>query len=470
MLKNNRCNEGINNSTLPVADSKVTENPHFDYTQQTDYQPNIKNPNNRTFEYSNTQTPKHMTKKSLLLILTLLLVQSGFSQPHRGSAPTPPMGFMTWNYFGLNIHEDDIKTLADAMVETGLRDLGYIYIFIDDGWQGGRDNRNNIIADAAKFPSGMKALVDYVHVRGMKIGIYSDAAPLTCGGYTASLNFEEQDAKTFAQWGFDYLKYDYCGAPADWQTAIARYERMAKALQNSGRAITFGICEWGDRAPWLWAKKTGGQLWRTTADVRDKWKSHAPAGSAPHELHGHGAGILDILEINAELDKYAGPNGWNDPDMLVVGLYGKKDAPSSDLGGVGCTDTEYQSQMSLWSLMASPLMISCDVRNMNEATARILTNKDIIAVNQDRLGVQAQRKLKTDVWQIFVKPLENGDVALGILNTADTEQTADIDLAKLGITNKNTAKDLWSKQTMKTGKRLKVKVAPHETKVYRLQE
>ena len=164
-----------------------------------------------------------MTKKSLLLILTLLLVQSGFSQPHRGSAPTPPMGFMTWNYFGLNIHEDDIKTLADAMVETGLRDLGYIYIFIDDGWQGGRDNRNNIIADAAKFPSGMKALVDYVHVRGMKIGIYSDAAPLTCGGYTASLNFEEQDAKTFAQWGFDYLKYDYCGAPADWKTAIALY-------------------------------------------------------------------------------------------------------------------------------------------------------------------------------------------------------------------------------------------------------
>lgn len=174
----------------------------------------------------------------------------------------------------------------------------------------------------------MKSLVDYVHTKGMKIGIYSDAAPLTCGGYTASLNFEEQDAKTFAAWGFDYLKYDYCGAPADWQTAISRYERMAKALQNSGRDIAFGICEWGDRSPWLWARKAGGHLWRTTADVRDKWKSHAPAGSAPHELHGYGAGILDILEINAGLDKYAGPNGWNDPDMLVVGLYGKKGAPS----------------------------------------------------------------------------------------------------------------------------------------------
>ncbi len=156
------------------------------------------------------------------------------------------------------------------MVEEGLRDLGYNYIFIDDGWQGGRDNKNNIIPDPQKFPSGMKALVDYVHSKGMKIGIYSDAALLTCGGYTASLHFEEQDAKTFAKWGFDYLKYDYCGAPSDWQTAIARYTTMAKALKDSGREIALGICEWGDREPWLWGKKVGGQLWRTTADVRDK--------------------------------------------------------------------------------------------------------------------------------------------------------------------------------------------------------
>ena len=221
-----------------------------------------------------------MKLKTTLLIFSFVLTHTLLSQNQSQLAPTPPMGFMTWNYFGLDIHENDIKTLADAMVETGLRDLGYNYIFIDDGWQGGRDNKNNIIADPAKFPSGMKSLVDYVHTKGMKIGIYSDAAPLTCGGYTASLNFEEQDAKTFAAWGFDYLKYDYCGAPADWQTAISRYERMAKALQNSGRDIAFGICEWGDRSPWLWARKAGGHLWRTTADVRDKWKSHAPAGSA----------------------------------------------------------------------------------------------------------------------------------------------------------------------------------------------
>ena len=411
-----------------------------------------------------------MKLKTTLLIFSFVLTHTLLSQNQSQLAPTPPMGFMTWNYFGLDIHENDIKTLADAMVETGLRDLGYNYIFIDDGWQGGRDNKNNIIADPAKFPSGMKSLVDYVHTKGMKIGIYSDAAPLTCGGYTASLNFEEQDAKTFAAWGFDYLKYDYCGAPADWQTAISRYERMAKALQNSGRDIAFGICEWGDRSPWLWARKAGGHLWRTTADVRDKWKSHAPAGSAPHELHGYGAGILDILEINAGLDKYAGPNGWNDPDMLVVGLYGKKGAPSTGLGGTGCTDTEYQSQMSLWCLMAAPLMITCDVRNMNEATKRILTNKDIIAIDQDPLGIQAERKLKTDLLQIFVKPLSNGDLALGILNTSDQEQTIEVNPETLGIFNKRKAKDLWSGQTMKTGKRIKVKMAAHETKVFRLSE
>ena len=411
-----------------------------------------------------------MKLKTTLLIFSFVLTHILLSQNQSQLAPTPPMGYMTWNYFGLDIHENDIKTLADAMVETGLRDLGYNYIFIDDGWQGGRDNKNNIIADPAKFPSGMKSMVDYVHTKGMKIGIYSDAAPLTCGGYTASLNFEEQDAKTFAAWGFDYLKYDYCGAPADWQTAISRYERMAKALQNSGRDIAFGICEWGDRSPWLWARKAGGHLWRTTADVRDKWKSHAPAGSAPHELHGYGAGILDILEINAGLDKYAGPNGWNDPDMLVVGLYGKKGAPSTDLGGTGCTDTEYQSQMSLWCLMAAPLMITCDVRNMNEATKRILTNKDIIAIDQDPLGIQAERKLKTDLLQIFVKPLSNGDVALGILNTSDQEQTIEVNPETLGIFNKRKAKDLWSGQTMKTGKRIKVKMAAHETKVFRLSE
>lgn len=410
-----------------------------------------------------------------LLICTLIMTQITFAQNPNPSpiqkqlAPTPPMGFMTWNYFGININEADIKTLADAMVESGLRDLGFNHIFIDDGWQGGRDSKNNLIPDPKKFPSGMKALVDYVHGKGMKIGIYSDAAQLTCAGFTASLGFEEQDAKTFAKWGFDYLKYDYCGAPTDWQTAIARYEKMAKALQNSGRDIVFGICEWGQREPWLWAKKTGGHLWRTTGDVRDKWKS--VNAKSLQDLHGsHGFGILDIINENAPLARYAAPDAWNDPDMLVVGLYGKEGAPSSDLGGSGCTDVEYQSQMSVWCLMTAPLMITCDVRNMNEATKQILTNKDIIDINQDPLGKQAERKINNDIFQVFVKPLANGDVALGILNVSEKEQTADINLGEIGIVGKKNAKDLWSKKNTKVGTRLKVNVSSHETKVYRLSK
>ncbi len=403
----------------------------------------------------------------LLLILSPVLQKA---QTKSDLAPSPPMGFMTWNYFGVNINEQDIKTLADAMVETGLRDLGFNYIFIDDGWQGGRDNKNNIIADSKKFPSGMKSLVDYVHSKGMKIGIYSDAAPLTCAGYTASLHFEEQDAKTFAKWGFDYLKYDYCGAPSDWQTAIHRYEKMSKALKNSGRDIVLSICEWGDRQPWLWASKAGGQLWRTTADVRDKWYSGKKV-SNPSELHGLGAGILDILNLNADLYAYAGKNAWNDPDMLVVGLYGKKGAPSSELGGKGCTDIEYQSQMSLWCLMAAPLMITCDIRKMNKATKRILSNSDIIAIDQDALGKQAQRVVNNETWQIFVKNLANGDIALGILNVTDNEQIANINLLDLGISGAISAKDLWSKKNIDLSKKgyISTKVASHETKVYRLK-
>ncbi len=407
-----------------------------------------------------------MFKSSFLLVSLFLLFGIGLQAQHKANAPTPPMGFMTWNYFKDNITEQDIRTLTDAMVSSGLRDLGYNFIFIDDGWQGGRDSKNQMIPDPIKFPSGLKALTDYVHSKGMKIGIYSDAAPLTCAGYTASLNFEEQDAKTFADWGFDYLKYDYCHAPADWQTAIARYSKMSDALQKSGREIMFGICEWGDRDPWLWAQKSGGQLWRTTADVRDKWYS----GTKPKvagELHGSGAGILDILNINGGLHAYAGPNGWNDPDMLVVGLYGKKGAPSSDLGGVGCTDVEYQSQMSLWCMMAAPLMITCDVRNMNEATKNILTNKDIIAIDQDTLGRQAERKIYNDKWQVFVKPLSNGDLALAVLNATDKTQKINLDLEALGIINKSKAFDVWSKSTIKTNKTLTLNVNSHETKVFR---
>lgn len=208
------------------------------------------------------------------LILSVCLAICAKAQEVNRSklAPLPPMGWMTWNLYGERIDEKLIRSIADAMDSTGMIAAGYKYLIIDDGWQGGRDKKNNIIADPVKFPSGIKALADYVHAKGLKLGIYSDAASLTCAGYTASLHFEEQDARTFASWGIDYLKYDYCNAPADSNTAKARYTKMAQALSASGRDIVFGICEWGGRQPWFWAANAGGSVWRTTGDVRDKWK------------------------------------------------------------------------------------------------------------------------------------------------------------------------------------------------------
>ncbi|MGQ1928775.1 glycoside hydrolase family 27 protein [Ornithobacterium rhinotracheale] len=401
------------------------------------------------------------------LIFALCFIQSLLLS---AQTETPPMGFMTWNYFGVDFNENDIKSLADDLVSTGLRDLGYDYIFIDDGWQGGRDNRNNIIPDPQKFPSGIKALADYVHSKGLKLGIYSDAAPLTCAGYTASLNFEEQDAKTFADWGIDYLKYDYCGAPADSVTAKKRYKKMSDALKKTNRNIVFSICEWGDRKPWHWAKNAGGTLWRTSADIRDKWKATEPY-TTPEELHRWGAGILDILNINAPLDEFAGNGYWNDPDMLVAGLYGKKGAPSTELNGHGCTDTEYQSQMSLWSLMASPLMISLDLKSMTPKTKEILMNPDVIAIDQDALGKQAKRVIFTEKLQVFVKPLANGDVAIGVLNTEDKKAKVNLDLTKIGVKSYRQAKDLWSKKSFKIrGNSISLNIQPHETILLRLSK
>ncbi|WP_414000321.1 glycoside hydrolase family 27 protein [Flavobacterium sp. W1B] len=383
-------------------------------------------------------------------------------------APTPPMGWMTWNYFADNINEKDIREMADAMVSSGMLKAGYDHVFIDDGWQGGRDKRNNIIADPVKFPSGIKALADYVHSKGLKLGIYSDAAPLTCAGYTASLNFEEQDAKTFASWDVDYLKYDYCGAPDDMEIAKTRYKKIADALRKSGRDIALGICEWGDRKPWLWAGQVGGQLWRTTADVRDKWKNTKPVKTRG-ELHSGGAGILDIVDYSQDYASSAGPGHWNDLDMLVVGLYGKE-GPSGALGGVGCNDIEYQSQMSLWCIMNSPLAATNDVRNMNAETKRILLNEEAIALNQDALGKQAVCKIKNENWSVFVRPLANGDHAIAILNRAGTTQNAKINFAELGLNGEYEIRDLWQHKGIGKGKKWNGKVLSHETKLFRLKK
>ena len=366
-------------------------------------------------------------------------------------ASTPPMGWMTWNFFGTDINETIIHEVADAMVNNGMVKAGYDHIMIDDGWQGGRDNKNNIIPDPKKFPSGIKALADYVHAKGLKLGIYSDAAQLTCADYTASLGFEEQDAKTFASWGIDYLKYDYCHAPSDSNTAKIRYKKMADALRNSGRPIVFSICEWGGRQPWFWAAGVGGQLWRTTGDVRDSWKS-----------------LTHNLDINANLSAYAGPGRWNDPDMLIVGLRGSK-GPAGDLGGTGCNDIEYQSNMSLWCMMASPLVATNDVRNMNTEANRILLNDEMIAIDQDALGKQADKKTANDSWEIFEKPLSNGDYAVAVLNRSAAAQTTNINFSELGLDGKYEIRDVWEHKIIGKGKSWKGAVQSHETKVFRLK-
>ena len=396
---------------------------------------------------------------ALVYLIFLCSVKTTFSQ--QKLALTPPMGWMSWNFLTDKMTEQNLKEMADAMASSGMVKAGYNYIFIDDCWQGGRDYQNNIIPNAVKFPSGIKALADYMHSKGIKLGIYSDAAELTCAGYTASLNFEEQDAKTFASWGIDFLKYDYCNAPVDVETAKKRYGKMAAALRKSGREIVLSVCEWGPRKPWLWAAEAGGQLWRTTYDLRDKWIDIS--------TNKNGIGILDVVDVNAELSAYSGPGKWNDGDMLVVGLYGKK-GPSGDLGGVGCTDTEYQSQFSLWCMLNSPLYASCDLRNMNENSKRIFLNEEVIALNQDALGKQGIRKINNATWNVLVKPLSNGDYAVAVLNRSTATQKTVINFNELGLDASYEIKDLWAHQVIGKGKKWTGQVASHETKVFRLKK
>lgn len=402
-------------------------------------------------------------QKSVLLLLAFIYsflfanAEEKAATPRNRLTPTPPMGWMTWNMFKGDISEQLIRETADAMVESGLADAGYKYIFIDDLWQGGRDCHNNIIPDPKKFPNGMKAVADYVHSKGLKLGIYSDAAQLTCGGSTASYGFEEQDARTFASWGIDYLKYDYCNAPEDSATARLRYRTMANALQKSGRDIVLGVCEWGQRQCEEWCEEVGGQLWRTSYDVRDMWKDTTKEG---------GMGILDIINITAPLASYARHGQWPDMDMLVVGLNGKG-GPSSDLGGKGCSYTEYQTQMSMWCMLSSVLALSNDLRHLTDDDRRILLNRDIIAINQDPLGKAAERKVNSDTHQIFVRPLADGSHAVAILNTADKRLPLTADFKNLGLGGKYSVYDVWQHRNIaRNASKWKGNVEAHETKVF----
>ena len=396
-------------------------------------------------------------RKAVLFFSALLLAAPAAAALGRDSLElTPPMGFMTWNKYKDDISEQLIRRIADRMVSTGYAEAGYKYIFIDDGWQGGRDKRNNIIPDPVKFPSGMKALADYVHSKGLLLGIYSDAARFTCAGYTGSYGFEKQDAKIFAEWGIDYLKYDYCHAPSDSAVAHHRYRKMGDALQDSGRKIALGVCEWGQLNPERWARQAGGSLWRVSYDVRDMWKDIVGQG---------GMGILDIIDITEPLYKYAGPGHWLDMDMLIVGLDGKG-GPSSDLGGVGCTYTEYQTQMSMWCMFASPLAMSHDLLDENEATRRILLNKEMIAINQDALGEAAHRVDFPGVCRVYLRRLSGNRLALAVMNPSDKPQGIQLPLSVIGKAQKYAFRDVWEYKTTLWHKAWQGDLQPHETKVF----
>lgn len=372
-------------------------------------------------------------------------------------ALTPVMGWNSWNTFGGKLTEALVIETAEAMIANGMRDLGYQYVNIDDFWQlADRDVNGHMIIDSVKFPRGIKYVADYLHERGLKLGIYSDAARYTCGGVCGSYGFEQIDAQDFASWGVDLLKYDYCGAPVERDTAVLRYRLMGEALRSTDRSVIYSVCEWGQREPWTWAKEVGGHYWRTTWDIRDAWDM------GQYDA-GHN-GVLPIYNITKELDRYAGPGGWNDPDMLIVGMFGHSHSINSGDRKYGCTLEEYRSHMSLWCMMASPLLSGNDVRNMADSVKNILLNPEVIAINQDMLGKQARVVKQTEEIDVLVKPLAEG-YAVAVFNRGETEETMKLDFAEIGV-EAGKVRDVWKHTNMGKKEGLELTLKPHVCEVF----
>jgi len=302
------------------------------------------------------------------------------------------------------------------MATNGMKGAGYVYINIDDTWEAGRDAQGNILTNK-KFPD-MKALADYVHKKGLKLGIYSSPGPNTCAGYEGSYGHEEQDARTYAAWGIDYLKYDWCGARTLYtdEEMPAIYQKMGDALLKTGRPIVYSLCQYGRLDVWKWGADVGGNLWRTTGDIRDTWDSMTNIGFRQNELAS-----------------YAKPGHWNDPDML-------------EIGNGGMTDAEYRTHLSLWAMLAAPLLAGNDLRNMSPATLEILTNKEVIAIDQDRLGEQAKQVWKSSDQEIWTRPLSGGASAVAIFNRGKDEAKITVKWGDLGLSKKKTVRDLWLHQ------------------------
>ncbi|MFL6140546.1 MAG: NPCBM/NEW2 domain-containing protein [Labedaea sp.] len=377
-------------------------------------------------------------------LLGASVVYLATSQPalawDNGLARTPPMGWNQWNAFGCNVTDALVRATADKILSAGLQTAGYQYVNIDDCWMTrNRDSNGNLVPDPVKFPSGIRGVADYVHSKGLKLGIYSSAGTATCAGFPASLNNEQRDATLFASWGVDYLKYDNCNNQGvDAQT---RYQRMHDAIAATGRPMVYSITEWGSSTPkvWTWGAPIG-HLWRTTGDIADSFSS-----------------MLSIYKANVALTSFSGPGHWNDPDML-------------EIGNGHMTDTEYRSHFTLWSMMAAPLIIGTDLRNASAATLTILGNRDVIAVDQDTRGVQAREARSSGGLHVLTRPLSNGDFAVALFNENGSTQTITTNPSEAGLPSSSSYRlfDLWSKATSTTSGTISASVPAHGTVVFRV--
>ncbi|HSB75665.1 MAG TPA: glycoside hydrolase family 27 protein [Terriglobales bacterium] len=352
-----------------------------------------------------------MTKFWLYAALLLAMVVPGAAQ---NLAATPPMGWTSWNHFACKVTAADVRAAADRIASNGMKAAGYTYVNIDDCWQGKRDSQGNIHANE-RF-GDMKALADYVHSKGLKIGIYSSPGPKTCAGYEGSYGHEAQDAKQYAAWGFDYLKYDWCSASKVYKPSQMPevYKKMHDALVETGRPIVFSLCQYGLDRVWRWGASVGGNLWRTTDDISDRYDRMALIGFE-----------------QAGLQPFAGPGHWNDPDMLEV-------------GNGGMTHDEYITHMSLWSLLAAPLLAGNDLSKVSPADLAILTNKEVIAVDQDPKGVQGRRVAEEGPLEVWAKPLAGGGYAVGLFNRGESANPVTLNLRELGISGAAHIRDLWA--------------------------
>lgn len=361
-----------------------------------------------------------MITKLRIAALALLLAPTAFAQKPVLAA-APPMGWNSWNKFAGKVDDAAVRSAADAIVSSGMKDAGYVYVNIDDTWEAGRDAQGNILANS-KFPD-MKGLADYVHSKGLKIGIYSSPGAQTCARFEGSLGHETQDANTYAAWGIDYLKYDLCGLrvemkklpthEAQHQMMVDAYKKMDAALKATGRPIIYSLCQYGEDAVWEWGTTVGGNLWRTTGDITDKYSRMAEIGFS-----------------QAGLAKYAGPGHWNDPDMLEVGN-----------GGMNLQ--EYRTHMALWAILAAPLLAGNDLSAMTPETVALLTNREVIAVDQDKAGIQGDRVSAEGPIEIWSRTLADGSKAVGIFNRQPSPLPASVDFAKLGFASGVKARDLW---------------------------